>query len=174
MVPSSVIGRLLFEISADCNLPPRIYACAMLMYHAFMEYVSEDGDSGQSLQDVDSVMVGITSLILSVKFNENYLNTVEKLHEPTPTKSRSMRVIESAAHAIVSYSAGQVSSSGISTEQFVLIKERIKNGVSEMSMLRIFGNFTTSIPIIPGTDTMETKQLIREYSTSQCLSRISL
>ena len=165
VLPGTVVSRFVYEISADCGLPSRIFACAMMLYHAFMEYVSEE----DSLQDPDCLMVGITSVVLSLKFNENYLNTIEMNQDPIPAKSRSMRVIDSAARAIVSYGSAQSSSQPLTTEQLVLVKERVKLAVSEMSMLRIFGNFATCVPVIPETDKMTPVELVGEYSTPQCL-----
>ena len=167
MVPGPIISRLVYEISADCNLDRRIYACAMMMYHAFMEYVSDDGLVYPKLHETDCVVLGVTTLVLSLKFNENYLNTIETASDVI--KSRSMKVIESSARAIISYGGTR----DLTTEQFVCVKEKLKFAVSELSVLRIFGNFATSIPIVPDTDSMDITQLISEYSTSQCLCRWS-
>ena len=167
VLPGVVVSRFVYEVSSDSGLPPRIFACAMMLYHAFVEYVSEEG----SLLDADFIMVGITSLVLSLKFNENYLNTViEQVNDPVPSKSRSMKVIDSAARAIVSYGQSH-NAKGLTTEQLVQVKEKIKAGVCELSMLRIFGNFSTSIPVVPGTDSMAPLDLVREYSSPQCLRR---
>lgn len=166
ILPSSVIGRLLYEISADANLPSRVYACGMMMYHAFIEYICGE-DSPEGFQHADCVIVGITCLILSVKFNEDFINSVEVVSDTAPVKSRSIRVIDSAARAVLSYGASEDS---LSTEQLLCVRDKIKAVVCEMSVLRILGNFATRIPIDKETDSMSPQQLIESYSTPACLA----
>jgi hypothetical protein len=156
----------MYEISSDANLPPRVYACGMMMYHAFMEYIFGE-NPGEDFKDPDCVIVGITCLILSVKFNEDYLNSVEVVTDAAPIKSRSIRIIDSAARAILSY-GGSVSN--LSTEQLIGVKDKLKSAVCEMSILRILGNFATSIPLDSRIDSMSIDELIETYSTPHCLT----
>ena len=167
MLPNDVISRFVFEICTNALFPKRIFAGAMMIYHAYMEYMFSQHKSLSSIRDSDCIIIGITSLVVAVKFNEDFLNTTcEQVADGGAViRSRSMRIIDTAARAILSY--GHRSS--LTTEQVVRMKERIKATVSEMSILRIVGDFATFIPVAQGTDNMTVSQLVDMYSRPDCL-----
>ena len=164
------LGRIIYEIVETCNLPIHIWAVAMMYFHAYEEYSSEDDPDHSGTptfkDPVKKLMLGITCLTLSVKSNENYLNSLPQNTSPV---SRIQAVVDSAARVVLSY----VRKSS-STENIIKAKRLMKDMMPniELAVMRIVGN-----SLLPPTAFMgcpigdKQKSLLLEiYSNPICLN----
>ena len=146
---SHAIARVLYEICINAQFPLHIWAVSMMYFHAFEEYTSEmdseteDGEPTMGFKkepsttaSVDQLMLGVTCMFLSVKANENYLNSASV---PQMTSSRLSCVLDWAARVVLSYSD---KSGHVSSEKLTRVKRRIKEFVPsvELTIMRIVGN----------------------------------
>jgi len=171
------IARLIYEINQDAGFPPYIYGYSMMLFHAFNEFVASERSQSatKSEEELDALVVGITCLILAVKFNEDHLNSVclatgrndGSIHNRSLV-SRSVQIVESAARAILSYQQSSPTT-GYSFEEFVGLKNKIKDMVCEYTVLRIVGNFATSAPVT--RICIDHEMFFRYYATPQCLNQ---
>jgi hypothetical protein len=156
------IGRLLYEIAINADLPRHVWAAAMMFFHAFEEYTIEHSTK----ERVSRIMVGVTCLVLSVKSNENYLVSKGSTLNPV---LRLLGLLDSAARVVVSYTANQASS-----EKIVDTKKRLKEfiPVVELALMRVVGN--SLVPdtafLDPNLNNKEDALLVEIYSSPVCLN----
>jgi hypothetical protein len=158
------IPRLIFEINKNAGLHPFIYGYAMMMYHAYNEFV---GAVATTNRDIDTLVIGITCLVLAVKFNEDYLNSTDLVlgkQKQGIRTSRSAKIFEYASRAVLAY--GQKSSS--SFEEFISVKNRLRDSICEYSVLRIVGNYATCIPVVE--DCHDEQKYFSYYASPKCLN----
>ena len=150
------IARFVYEVTATAELPLHIYGCAIMIYHAFMEYMPHDKK--------DSLMLGVTCLTVAVKFKENFLNSYTALF-----KHRSSLVVDAAARVLLSYSKA---SNECSVEALSVVKREVQESVNgiELSVLKIIGNYGGSIKTAFETNTENSEYLVEVYSNPICLN----
>jgi hypothetical protein len=173
------VARLVYETGTFAKFPLHIWAVAMMYFHAFEECTAERENDEQSEKrgarpavvqaaKLEQLMLGVTCLVLSVKANENYLNSTEP--ERTTT-ARLAAVLDATARVILSYTAGTVP-----TERIVQTKRRLKEFIppTELSIMRVIGNalvpetaFSVS-SVIMGAEC--TDLLVELYSSPVCLN----
>jgi hypothetical protein len=156
---SHSVGRLLWEISQDGGLPAHVWAAAMMYFHAFQEYTLDS-------EKIDSTMVGITCLALSVKANENYLKSQGSIVNPV---HRLLGLLDSAARLVLSYSTNSAS-----TEKIVDTKKRLKELIPtvELAVMRVVGNSLVVETAFTETGLSESELniLTEIYSSPACLN----
>lgn len=184
---SHAIGRILYEICVSAQFPLHIWAVAMQYFHAFEEYTSEHEsdveetgeeydkkDSSTRNSMVDKLILGVTCMLLSVKANENLLNSASVSRIPS---LRLASILDWSAKVILAYySTGQT----VSSERLTKVKRRIKEFVPavELTVMRVIGNSLVaesafSIPDIGHEheySDSETSVLIEIYSSPVCLN----
>jgi hypothetical protein len=129
------VSRYLFEVSLGADLPPHVWACSMLYYHAYQEYSSDRDHNPVSASNfTNALVVGVSCLVLSVKANESYLNTMKPGINHV---QRLQATIEAAARCTLSYTV-----SSASTEKIVQLKRKLKDFVPvvELAIMRVIGN----------------------------------
>ena len=167
------IARLVFETTTMAKFPLHIWATAMMYLHAFEECTAEreeDDETGKrshkELQaqpaKVEQLMLGITCLVLSVKANENYLNSLEP---DRTTTARLAAVLDASARNILSYTA-----STVPTERIVHTKRRLKDFIpaTELSVMRVVGNslvIDTAFSFMSALNSQTTQILVEVYSS---------
>ena len=139
----------------------------MLYYHAYQEYSSDREDSPVSASHfTNALVVGVSCLVLSVKANESYLNTMKPGINHV---QRLQATIEAAARCILSYTL-----SSASPERVVQLKRKLKDFVPvvELAIMRVIGNSlepTTAFTQIRCSQT-KTAVLIEVYSNPVSLN----
>ncbi len=158
-----LVARFVYEVCTTARLPMVMYGNAMMTYHAFCEYTS--------VQQED-LLLAATCLLLAVKFGESILNSHACILE---SKMRpSSAVIDATARVVLWYGRHKSAASSVSVEQMAEVRRFIAKAVGEMelSVIRIVGNYLTSIPsafsLLAEDDTGE--RLIKVYASPACLN----
>lgn len=164
------VGRVLYEIAETCNLPIHIWAVSMMYFHAYEEYSSEQNTENSETPNfgdpVKKLMLGITCLTISVKSNENYLNS-QPIH--ISSVNRVQTVVDSAARIILSYTRKKSS-----TENILRAKRRVKDLMPniELALMRIVGNSLqpSSVFLEAEVGDKQKSLLLELYSNPICLN----
>ena len=175
----------MYEVCLTAQFPLHIWAASMMYFHAFQEYTSEQESEADEREDslkerardvnstassVDQLMLGITCLLLSVKANENFLNSAKVARIPSV---RLAVILDCAARVVLSYAE---KSKQVSSERLTKVKKRIKDFVPgvELTIMRIVGN-----SLVPDTafsasegefSETEVALLVEIYSSIVCLN----
>jgi hypothetical protein len=105
--------------------------------------------------------------VLSVKANENYLNSLEP---DRTTTARLAAVLDASASNLLSYTA-----STVPTERIVHTKRRLKDFIpaTELSVMRVVGNslvIDTAFSLMCELNNQTTEILVEVYSSPVCLN----
>lgn len=159
-------ARFVYEVCMESKFPIRIYACAMMYLHAFNEYTSRDEESQeeQRVSSFDSakLVLAVTCLLLSLKANENYLNSTD-----SSIRGRTTSLIEGASRVIFQYAHEQ---QNVSREEITQLRRTLRDAVSvtELTLLRVIGNSIEFGLEEELTDDLET---VDWFATPECLNR---
>jgi hypothetical protein len=142
----------------------------MMYFHAYEEYSSEQNTENSETPNfkdpVKKLMLGITCLTISVKSNENYLNSQPIHISPV---NRVQTVVDSAARIILSYTRKKSS-----TENILRAKRRVKDLMPniELALMRIVGNSLqpSTVFLEAGVSDKQKSLLLELYSNPICLN----
>ena len=158
------VARLLLEVSRTATLPDHVWAVAMQYFFAFNEFTED------ACERLEELMVGVASLVLSVKASENYLNSCSSEEANRSVTARVSAVLDAAARVILAYAerGGEVS-----VESIIRLKRKLRELVPtlELNLMRVLGDALVidSALATPVPDEV-TEVLVEVYSSPVCLN----
>jgi hypothetical protein len=155
----STVARFVYEVCHTAQLPNIIYGNAMMIYHAFMEYTEHTDEEP---------LLAAACVLLAAKFGESILNSYSRF--TTGRVRVSGAVIDATARVLLWYGEATPENTTISVETLAEVRRYVGKciGDMELSVLKITGNYLTSIP--SAFQFSNDQRLVNVYASPDCLN----